>query len=97
MPSVKNHRKLLVNTALIAILFVFLPGSNANAQDVSYKGDGVALEGFETQEHEEISNVTGSSEPGVPSHAPAAAPRFFGKCLLWHQACTASALVRSCS
>ena len=33
--------------------------------------------------------------PGENGHAPAAAPKFFGKRLLWSQACTASALDRS--
>ena len=35
------------------------------------------------------------SQPGASSHAPAAAPKFFGKRLLWDPACTASALDRS--
>ena len=86
------------NIALFCVLPLLLaPGYASATPNVGFDQDSHSVEStLMTREMQrKVTKTSSDSKAGAPSHAPAAAPKVFGKRLLWDPACTPAALDRS--
>ena len=80
-------------TLLTAVPLILLPvGPAYSSPDTTFDQDKKSVQVAASQISKRKSELVMSR---APKYTPATAPKFFGKRLLWHQACTASALDRS--
>ncbi|WP_218078948.1 hypothetical protein, partial [Arthrobacter sp. HMSC06H05] len=89
----RNNSRKKTNALLPSTICAFLifAGSEAHAVDVSFQDQGV-----ETSNHiEQNTSEETQTEASYSGNNAAAAPKVFGKRLLWDPACTPAALDRS--